>query len=48
MIYGGTVVVENKIRQAVDVAGPSEKELVCVGLGIRRGVVEVMIPCIPL
>jgi hypothetical protein len=48
MVNGSSVVVEDKIRQALDVFGTGQEELADVGLGIRSGVVEVVVPNVPL
>lgn len=48
MVHGSSVVVEDQIRQAVDISGPGQEELADVRLGIRSGVVEVVVPNVPL
>ena len=48
MVHGSSVVVEDQIRQAVDISGPGQEELADVWLGIRSGVVEVVVPNVPL
>jgi hypothetical protein len=48
VVHSSAVVVKDKIRQAVDVAGAGKEKLVGIGCGVRCRVVEVMVPCIPL
>jgi hypothetical protein len=48
VVHSSAVVVKDKIRQAVDVAGAGKKKLVGIGCGVRGRVVEMMVPCIPL